>query len=207
YPGDDAVAEEPHDPAVRLVGGGLADRQVLGDAALLGGELDAAVGLDIDHADCRAGDLVARRVEEGAVVLDLLAALLRLGRDRPVAAGAVVLPLHPVEAAALLPAEVEPGRAPGGLARGRAMDDLVFGGAEAGGLRDRDRRLGIGPAGGEEEDGGPEAACSHVEPPCGSRIVLLKVRITLILCQNGARGYRAGGWLPWLPWLPVMRRT
>src|SRR5262249_16275195 len=149
------------DPAVRLVGGRLADRQVLGHPALLGGELDLAVRLDLGLERLRAGDLLACRVEESAVVLNHLVALLRLGRDRPLAAPPVVPHVPPVEAAALLPAEVEAGRAPGGLARGRAVDGLVFAHAEAGGRLDLDRRLGVGPARGQEEEGGPEAAYSH----------------------------------------------
>src|SRR6202035_1875262 len=51
--GDDAVAEEPHHVLALLPRRRLADRQVLSEPCLLGGEVDPAVAGDGDRAHLR----------------------------------------------------------------------------------------------------------------------------------------------------------
>src|SRR4030095_8707336 len=74
--GDDAVAFESHHLFALLLGRGLADRQVAGDAELLLIELHLAIVGDFDHLALGTGDDLAGRVDEGRVHLHLLIALL-----------------------------------------------------------------------------------------------------------------------------------
>src|SRR4051812_2545051 len=156
-----AVAEERQHLLPLLLGGGLADGQVFGDAALLLVELDPAIVRDLDDLGFGTGDRLARGVDHGAVHLDLLVAHLGLGRDGPVVPAGLGLESHPVEVLMVPPAEVEPGGLAGGQRGEVGAHDAVLLPGDAGRLFQGDRLRALRPGGDRPDRAGHQQAAGN----------------------------------------------